>query len=72
MRSWEDGAGLAARQVSYVYVDWGEIARYRRTYGFTNFVEPQVFDRLVAEGILEPLPAIEGHEGRGYRVKRGT
>jgi hypothetical protein len=65
-------AGLAARQISYVYVDWGEIARYRRTYGFTNFVKPQVFDRLVAEGILEPLPAIEGHEGRGYRVKRGT
>ncbi len=65
-------AELAARQVSHVYVDWGEIARYRRTYGFTDFVQPEVFNRLVEQGILEPLPAIEGHAGRGYRVKRGT
>ncbi len=65
-------AELAARQVAYVYVDWGEIARYRRTYGFTDFVQPAVFDRLVEQGILEPLPPFEGHAGRGYRVTRGT
>jgi hypothetical protein len=65
-------AELAARQIAYVYVDWGEIARYRRSYGFTDFVRPPVFDRLVEQGILEPLPTIEGHEGRGFRVKRGT
>ena len=62
-------AELAARQITYVYVNWGEIARYRRTYGFTDFVQPEVFDRLVAQGVLEPLPPIEGHPGRGYRVK---
>ena len=28
-----------------------------------------IHDRLVAEGVLEPLPMIEGHLGRGYRVK---
>jgi hypothetical protein len=61
-------AGFADRQISYVFVDWGEIARYRNTYGFTDFVQPRVFDRLVAEGILEPLPPIKDHAGRGYRV----
>jgi hypothetical protein len=65
-------AALAARHVTYVYVNWGEIARYRSpgNYGFTDFVQPKVFDRLVQEGILEPLPPIEGHSGRGYRVAR--
>ena len=64
-------AELAARQITYVYVNWGEIARYRSpgNYGFTDFVQPEVFDRLVAQGVLEPLPPIEGHPGRGYRVK---
>jgi hypothetical protein len=63
-------AALAARQISYVYVDWGEIGRYRRSYGFSDFVESGVFDRLVEQGLLEPLPPIEGHAGRGFRVKR--
>jgi hypothetical protein len=63
-------AALAAAEVSYVYVHWGEIARYRNTgYGFTDFVQPAVFDRLVAQGVLDPLPPIEGHPGRAYRVK---
>jgi hypothetical protein len=62
-------AELAARQITYVYVNWGEIARYRATYGFTDFVQPEVFARLVAEGVLEPLPPIKGHWGRGYRVR---
>ena len=65
-------AELAAQQVAYIYVDWGEIARYRHSYGFTDFVQPAVFTRLVEEGILEPLPPLEGHAGRGYRVKGGT
>lgn len=64
-------AALAARRVTRVYVNWGEIARYRSpgNYGFTDFVQPEVFDRLVAEGVLTPLPPIEGHSGRGYRVR---
>ena len=28
----------------------------------------QAFDRLVEEGLLEPLPPIERHPGRAYRV----
>jgi hypothetical protein len=62
-------AELAARQITYVYANWGEIIRYRRTYGFTDFVRPEVFDRLVDEGVLEALPAIKDHPGRGYKVK---
>ena len=63
-------AALASRGISHVYVDWGEIRRYRSpgNYGFTDFVRPPVFEELVGRGILQPLPEIEGHPGRGYRV----
>ena len=61
---------LTALGVSHVYVHWGEVDRYRRpgNYGFTDFVRPAVFDDLVEQGVLEPLPRIEGHPGRGYRL----
>jgi hypothetical protein len=61
-------AALVEQGITHVVVDWGEIARYRRTYGFTEFVQPAVFDPLVADGVLAPLPEIPGHPGRGYRV----
>lgn len=44
--------------LSHVYVNWGEIARYRSpgNYGFTDFVQPAVFERLIEQGILgEPV-----------------
>lgn len=64
-------AELASRKIAFVYVHWGEIARYRSpgNYGFSAFVWPEVFDRLAEQGILEPLPSIEGDPGRGYRVE---
>ncbi len=63
-------AAMAREGITHVFVHWGEIARYRRpgNYGFTDFVEPVVFQRLVAEGVLEPLPPMEDHPGRCYRV----
>ena len=63
---------LLSRQIAYVYVDWGEIERYRSpgNYGFTDFVQPAVFDRLVAQRVLIPLEPIEGSAGRAYRVRR--
>ncbi|MEN6497429.1 MAG: glycosyltransferase family 39 protein [Thermoguttaceae bacterium] len=62
-------AELASRGITHVFVHWGEIARYRNSgYGFPDSVQPPVFDRLVEQGILRPLPAIEGHPGRGYAV----
>jgi len=65
-----DLSPLSARGITHVFVDWDEIARYRKpgNYGFTDFVQPEVFRRLVDAGVLEPLPEIEGHRGRGYRV----
>jgi 4-amino-4-deoxy-L-arabinose transferase-like glycosyltransferase len=63
-------AELARRKIAYVYVRWGEIDRYRRSgYGFTRFVQPQVLDRLVGDGILAPLPPLEGSSGTAYRVR---
>ena len=64
-------ATFAREGITHVYVHWGEIARYREpgNYGFTDFVQPAVFERLVDQGILEPLPAIGEHPGRGYRVR---
>jgi len=63
-------AGLRARRIGCIYVNWSEIDRYRRTgYGFTDFVRPAVLDGLVARGILVPLPPIREHEARAYRVK---
>ncbi|MEN6459137.1 MAG: hypothetical protein ABFC63_09415 [Thermoguttaceae bacterium] len=61
---------FAARRIAYVYVNWAEIARYRSpgNYGFTPFVQPSVFDRLVRLGILAPLPPLEGQHGQAYRV----
>ena len=63
-------AELLARHIAYVYVDWSEIERYRRpdNYGFTDFVQPAVLDRLVAQGVLMPLAPIENWAGRAYRV----
>ena len=61
-------AALADREITHVYIAWHEIARYRRTYGYSDFIQPEVVERLVAADILEPLPLIDGHPGRGYRV----
>ena len=62
-------AALVEREITYILVNWGEIARYRSpgNYGYSNFVRPEVFDRLVAEDVLEPLPPIDGHPARAYR-----
>lgn len=62
---------FAEQRISYVFVHWGEIARYNLpgNYGFTDFVEPRVFELLVAAGVLDPLVPIEGHPGRAYRVR---
>lgn len=62
---------LADNRISYIYVHWGEIARYRSpgNYGFTDFVKPEVFERLAKMGVLELMPPLADHPGRVYRVK---
>lgn len=61
---------LAALGVAHVYVDWVEIERYRSpgNYGFTPFVTPEAFARLVAEGVLGP-PARMGAKQELYPVR---
>jgi hypothetical protein len=48
---------LARRGITHVYVDWSEVARYRSpgNYGFTDYVTPDRFDRLVRAGVLAPM-----------------
>jgi hypothetical protein len=47
---------LAQRHIRWVYVKWSEIRRYRLegNYGYPDFAQPAVFDRLVKDGVLEP------------------
>jgi 4-amino-4-deoxy-L-arabinose transferase-like glycosyltransferase len=59
---------VAAKGIAYVLVDWDAIARYRSTYGFTDFVQPEVFNRLVRQGILTPLPPMRRIDQRLYHV----
>ncbi|MHC4400035.1 MAG: hypothetical protein ACYTG0_10170 [Planctomycetota bacterium] len=65
-------SALDDQGISHVYVHWGEIRRYVDTgYGSWEFVEPEVFQRLVAEGVLEPIPRTEElaeHLGQGFVV----
>lgn len=43
-------------EFAFVYVNWGEIARYRSpgNYGYSEFVQPEVFQFLVERKILAP------------------
>jgi hypothetical protein len=57
-------AELARRGITHIYVDWFDIDRYRSpgNYGFTDYVTPDRFERLVrAKVLLEP---------RSFGVKR--
>jgi hypothetical protein len=61
---------FSSLRIAYVLVNWKEIERYRDSYGFTDFVQPQVFDQLVKEGILELVPQAVRLGEKIYRVKR--
>ena len=70
------GDALKRLGVTHVYVDWHEIERYRSpgNYGFTPFVTPAEFDRLVDAGVLAPAVAVAVGVGVGtdrelYRVR---
>jgi len=49
--------GLTRLGVTHVYVDWSEIERYRSAgnYGFTPYITPELFRRLVDAGVLRRL-----------------
>jgi 4-amino-4-deoxy-L-arabinose transferase-like glycosyltransferase len=43
---------LVEHDVGWVLVNWQEILRYRTTYGYTEFVTPELFGRLREMGVL--------------------
>lgn len=49
-------AKFKAEHIAYVYVNWAEILRYRLpgSYGYTDYVTPARFKKLIQEGVLEP------------------
>ena len=63
-------AGLKRLGVTHVLVDWHDIERFRSpgNYGFTDFVTPAVFDRLVRGGVLEAGSAV-GNRRELFRVR---
>lgn len=50
-----------AEHIAYVYVNWAEVLRYRKpsSYGYTDFVTPGKFEKLVKENVL--LPPLPNH-----------
>lgn len=57
--------------VSYVYVDWLEIERHRTPggYGYAEYIQPELFERLVATGVFGP-PVSLGAKQDLYRVRQ--
>lgn len=49
---------LRAQGITHVFVDWSEIQRHRKPggYGYTDFVQPERFERLVQAGVLAREP----------------
>lgn len=65
---------LAARGIDFLLVDWTWIQRYRSpgNYGFTPFVQPELFAKLVSAGVLTKVslypPGISREPIELYRV----
>jgi hypothetical protein len=67
----ELNAELLKRRISHVYVNWGEIYRYRQpgNYGFPESIDHARFDQLVRMGVLEPPLTSRRHQGEVYAVR---
>jgi hypothetical protein len=57
--------------ITHIYVDWFEIERYRSpgNYGFTSYVTPAEFEKLVKAGVIG-APEEMGARQELYQVKR--
>ncbi|MCA9028957.1 MAG: hypothetical protein KDA86_27395, partial [Planctomycetaceae bacterium] len=51
---------FADEGITHICVRWDEVLRYRApgSYGFTDFVHPAQFEKLVKEGLLERTPYV--------------
>ena len=54
---------LSANHISHVYIHWGEIRRYRDTYGFSDYVTPELVEELVDQGLLQFDSGLESYAG---------
>ena len=59
---------LRQNGITYVLVNWSEVLRYRLTYGFTAYVQPDKFTQLVDAGVLSPPTVLLGREAAGLSV----
>ncbi len=59
----EVAAALVERGITHLYFDWGEVGRYRGTYGFTEFVVPARIEALVKAGVLVRVPVLPTFAG---------
>jgi len=46
-------ARLKREGITHIHINWAEIARYRKTYGYTPFVTPARFAKLQSLGVLQ-------------------
>jgi len=54
--------------ITHIYVNWGEILRYRQpySYGYSDFVHPQRLADLVTKGVL--MPPLRLPQGLGQQI----
>lgn len=43
---------LREHHITHIFVNWGAILRYRMTYGYTEYVDPARFEKLIDDGVL--------------------
>jgi len=54
---------LRRRKIDSIWINWAEIARLRRTYGWWDEVDPSLIDRLRAAGAREIARTGQGPDG---------
>ena len=55
-------AALKDHGVRIIVVDWSEIERYRKTYGYSEFITRRLIDReLVEQGVWRRMPVDVAH-----------
>jgi len=58
--------------ITHIYVDWAEIERYRKTYGFSDFVQSRLLDELQQNQVLRTDTAWERWQRSNGSKPTGT
>jgi hypothetical protein len=66
----EIAAELHHQKISHILVDWSEIDRYRSpgNYGFTEFIQPEMFNKLQSAGVITPIEPASDERRKLYRL----